>query len=96
MPGWPRLTQGSEEEFKDSREALPPRSLAESIAATRVPQAATQLTSQLLLLERPHTVQSETGESPQTPETPSSDEGENANHVANLLEDIKYFHNALL
>ena len=27
---------------------------------------------------------------------PGSEEGTNASHVANLLEDIKYFHNATL
>ena len=90
------VDSGSEEEFEDSREALPPRSLAESIAAARVPQAAIQSTSQPPSQERRHIVQSETGESLQTPENPSLDEGENANHVANLLEDVKYFHNAAL
>ena len=31
------VDSGSEEEFQDSKEELPPRSLAESITATRVP-----------------------------------------------------------
>ena len=37
--------------------------------------------------------QSESGGSPRTP---SSEEGANASHMANLLKDVKYFHNAAL
>ena len=44
-------------------------------------------------LNRHHVEQSESGGSPQTP---SLEEGANASHMANLLEDIKYFHNAAL
>ena len=40
------VDSGSEEEFQDSKEDLPPRSLAESITATRVPQVATFQTAQ--------------------------------------------------
>ena len=40
-----------------------------------------------------HEEQLESGGSPQTP---NSEEGVNASHVANLLEDVKYFHNATL
>ena len=85
----------SEEEFQDSREVPPPRSLAESITANRVPQVATlQTTSQPrpILMEH-HVEQTEPVESPQTPD---SAESANAQHTANLLEDIKYFHNAAL
>ena len=41
------VNSGSEDEFQDSKETLPPRSLAESIAATRVPQVSTFQTAQL-------------------------------------------------
>ena len=83
----------SEAEFQDSREALPTKSLVDSVTVTRVPQATTTQTMQLpsLELNRHHVEQSESGGSPQTPR---SEEGANASHVANLLEDIKYFHNA--
>ena len=40
--------------------------------------------------------QAEQPESGGSPQTPSSEEGANASHVANLLEDVKYFHNAAL
>ena len=40
-----------------------------------------------------HTEQPESGESPQTP---SSEESANASHTANLLEDVRYFHNTAL
>ena len=85
----------SDVEFQDSREALPTRSLADSVAVTRVPQATTMKTTQLPSpeLNQRHHVESESGESPQTP---SSEEGVNASHVVNLLEDVKYFHNAAL
>ena len=85
----------SDIEFQDSREALPTRSLADSIAVTRVPQATTKQTMQPPSpeLNRHHVEQSESGGSPQTPR---SEEGANASHMANLLEDVKYFHNAAL
>ena len=44
-----RVAEGdssSEEDFQDSKEDPPPRSLAESITATRVPQVATSQTAQ--------------------------------------------------
>ena len=41
------VDSSSEDEFQDSKEDPPPRSLAESITATRVPQVATSQTSQL-------------------------------------------------
>ena len=75
---------------------MPTKSLADSVAVTRVPQASTQQTSQPPSPERHHIKLCESGESPQTPQTPSSEEGANASHLANLLEDIKYFHNATL
>ena len=40
--------------------------------------------------------QEEQPESGGSPQTPGSEEGANASHVANLLEDVKYFHNAAL
>ena len=43
------VDSGSDEEFQDSKEDLPPRSLAESITATRFPQVATFQTAQLQL-----------------------------------------------
>ena len=89
------VDSGSEDEFQDSKETLPPRSLAESIAATRVPQVSTFQTAQpsSLDLTEHHIEQTGPVESLQTP---SSVESANATHTANLLEDIKYFHNATL
>ena len=55
----------SEDEFQDSREALPPRSLAESITATRVPQVTTHQTMQPPSLNRHRIEKPESGESPQ-------------------------------
>ena len=85
----------SDVKFQDSREALPTRSLVDFVAVTRVPQSTTSQTTQPPSPEfnRRHHLESESGESPQTP---SSEEGANASHVANLLEDVKYFHNAAL
>ena len=62
---------------------------------TRVPPTTTLKTTQPPSpdLTGHHEEQPESGESPQTP---SSEEGTNASHVANLLEDVKYFHNAAL
>ena len=85
----------SDDDFQDSREALPTRSMADPITITRVPQSTTLRTTQLpsLDLTRHQEEQPESGGSPQTP---GSEEGTNASHVANLLEDVKYFHNAAL
>ena len=64
----------SDVEFQDSREALPTRSLADSITVSRVPQATTTQTKQLPSpeLNQHHVEQSESRGSPQTP---SSEEG---------------------
>ena len=85
----------SDVEFQDSKEELPIQSLASSIAVPRVPQITTRETMRPSSheLSQHHTEQPETGEFPQTP---SSVESANASHTANLLEDIKYFHNAAL
>ena len=89
------VDSSSDEEFQDSKEVLPPRTLAESITAARIPQIATsQTTSQPQPDLSGHHVEQQARpvESPQTP-----DSVESANtHTANLLEDIKYFHNAAL
>ena len=65
---------GSEEEFQDSKEDLPPRSLAESITATRVPQVATFQTSQPQPDLAEHHIEQQTGpvESLQTPSSVES------------------------
>ena len=75
----------------------PPRSLAESIAVTRVPQPTAQQTSRPSSPTRTrHQVQrTESVESVQTPSSAESVESVNT-HTANLLEDVKYFHNAAL
>ena len=85
----------SDDDFQDSREVLPTRSSADPITVTRVPQATTLKTTQppSLDLTWHQEKQPESGGSLQTP---SSEEGANASHVANLLEDVKYFHNAAL
>ena len=85
----------SDGDFQDSREALLPRSMADPITITRVPQTTTLKTTQPPSpdLTEHHEEQPEFGGSSQTP---SSEEGANASHVANLLEDVKYFHNATL
>ena len=86
------VDSSSEDEFQDSKEGPPPRSLAESVTATRVPQVATSQTAQPQRnLTRHHIEPTGPVESP---ETPSSVESASAHHTANLLEDIKYFHNA--
>ena len=56
----------SDVEFQDSREALPPRSLADSIAVPRVPQITTSETIQPSStgIVSHHMEQSESGESP--------------------------------
>ena len=88
------VDSSSEDKFQDSKEDPPPRSFVESITATRVPQVATFQTAQLQPdLTEHHTKQTGPVESPQTP---SSVESANTHHTANLLEDIKYFHNAAL
>ena len=88
------VDSSSEDEFQDSKEGPPPRSLAESITATRVPQVATSQTSQPQPNLTKHHIEP-TGPV-ESPQTPSSVESAGAHHTANLLEDIKYFHNAAL
>ena len=89
------VDSSSEEEFQDSNTEPVPRSLAQSITATRVPQVAQQ-TSQPPSPTRIRQVQrTESVESVQTPGSAESVESVNT-HTANLLEDVKYFHNAAL
>ena len=85
----------SDDDFQDSREVLPTRSSTDPITITRVPQATALKTTQPPSpdLTCHQAKQPESGGSPQIPD---SEEGTNASHVANLLEDIKYFHNAAL
>ena len=88
------VDSSSEDEFQDSKEDPPPRSMAESITATRVPQVATFQTAQPQPdLTKHHIKPTGPVESPQTP---SSVESAKTHHPTNLLEDIKYFHNATL
>ena len=89
------VDSSSDDEFQDSNTEPVPRSLAQSITATRVPQAAQQ-TSQPPSPTRIRQVQhTESVESVQTPGSAESVESVNT-HTANLLEDVKYFHNATL
>ena len=89
------VDSSSEEEFQDSNTEPVPRSLAQTIAATRVPQVA-QTTSQPPSPTRTRQTQrTESVESVQTPGSAESVESVNT-HMANLLEDVKYFHNATL
>ena len=89
------VDSSSEEEFQDSNTEPVPRSLAQTITATRVPQVA-QATSQPSSTTRPRQPQwTESVESVQTPGSAESVESVNT-HTANLLEDVKYFHNAAL
>ena len=90
------VDSSSDDEFQDSNTEQPPRSLAESITATRVPQVATQQTNQPSPNRtRCQEQQTESVESVQTPNSVESVESVNT-HTANLLEDVKYFHNAAL
>ena len=90
------VDSSSDDEFQDSNTEQLPRSLAESITATRVPQVATQQTNQLSPTQPRHqSQQAESVESIQTPNSVESVESVNT-HTANLLEDVKYFHNAAL
>ena len=85
----------SDVEFQDSREVLPTRSLADSIAVPRVPQATTSETMQPSstgFVEH-HTEQSESGGSLQVL---NSEEGVGASNAASLIEDVRYFQNAAL
>ena len=99
----PRLTSArvaevdlsSEDEFQDSKEDPHPRSLAESITATRVPQVSTFQTAQPSSPNQTEHHIKQTGPV-ESLQTPSSVESANTQHTANLLEDIKYFHNATL
>ena len=90
------VDSSSDNEFQDSNTEQPPRSLAQSITATRVPQVAAQQTNQPSPT-RPRHQEQQTGsvESVQTPGSVESVESVNT-HTANLLEDVKYFHNAAL
>ena len=90
------VDSSSEDEFQDSNTEPTPRSLAQSITATRVPQVSIQQTSQPPSPTRIRQVQrTESVESVQTPGLAESVESVNT-HTANLLEDVKYFHNAML
>ena len=89
------VDSSSEEEFQDSNTEPVPGSLAQAITATRVPQVA-QMTSQPPSPTRTRQPQqTESVESVQTPGSAESVESANM-HTANLLEDVKYFHNAAL
>ena len=86
----------SDVEFQDSREVLPTRSLADSIAVPRISQTTTLETNQpsSTRFERRHTKQSaESGESSQVL---GSEEGMGAINTANLIEDIKFYQDAAL
>ena len=90
------VNSSSDDEFQDSNTEQQPRSLAESITATRVPQVATQQTNQPSPNQtRCQEQRTESVESVQTPNSVESVESVNT-HTANLLEDVKYFHNAAL
>ena len=82
----------SDVEFQDSREVQPTRSLADSITVQKVPQVATQETQWPPFQDPRHQV--EQSESVESEQIPGSEDG--ANHTANLLEDVQYFHNATL
>ena len=96
VPGWPRWNRIVMLSSRTQGRLQPTRSLADSITVPNVPQVATQetthdrnftgsTTSQLSSLNQ---VESDH----RLPETPSSEDGANASHVANLLEDMcKYF-----
>ena len=89
------VDSSSEEEFQDSNTEAVSMSLAQAITATRVPQVA-QSTSQPSSQTQQRPLQrTESVESVQTPSSAETVEGVNA-HNANLLEDVKYFHNAAL
>ena len=89
------VDSSSEEEFQDSNTEPVPMSLAQAITATRVPQVA-QTTSQPPSPTRTRQPQrTESVESVQTPGSAESVESANM-HTANLLEDVKYFHNTAL
>ena len=90
------VDSSSNDEFQDSNTEPPPRSLAESITATRVPQVATQQTNQLSLNQiRRQEQQTGSVEPVQSPSSVESVESVNS-HTANLLEDVEYFHNTAL
>ena len=89
------VNSDSNVEFQDSREVLPTRSLADSIAVPRVPQTTTSETIQPSStgIVSHHTEQSESGESPHVL---SSEEGTGAINTASLIEDVRYFQDAAL
>ena len=86
----------SDVEFQDSREAQPTRSLADSIAVSRVPQTTTLETNQPSStgFVSHHTIQStESGKSLQVL---NSEEGAGAINTANLIEEVKFYQDAAL
>ena len=77
------VDSSSDDEFQDSNTEQPPRSLAQSITATRVPQVATQQTNQPSSNQSRHQVQqAESVESIQTPNSVESVESVKT-HTAN-------------
>ena len=90
------VNSDSDVEFQDSREALPPWSLADSIAVPRVPQTTTLETNQPSStgFVSHHTEQ--TAESGESSQVLDSEEGAGAINTANLIEDVKFYQDAAL
>ena len=80
----------SDEEFQDSKEILPPRPLAESITAARIPQVATSQTAQLQSDLTVCHIEQQTGPV-ESPQTPSSVESANARSYCKPVGGHKIF-----
>ena len=89
------VNSSSEDEFQDSNTQPVPMSLAQSITATRVPQVAQQTSQPPSPTRIGQAQRTESVESVQTLGLAESVESVNS-HMANLLEDVRYFHNAAL
>ena len=87
--------QDSDVEFQDSREVLPTRSLADSIAVPRLTQATLETNNQppLSRLESHINQTTESGESLQVLD---SESGTGAIGTANLIEDAKFYQDTTL
>ena len=86
----------SDVEFQDSREVLPTRSLADSIAVPRLTQATLETNNQPPLSTRLESYVNQTTESGESLQVLDSESGAGAIGTANLIEDAKFYQDAAL
>ena len=88
--------QDSNVEFQDSREVLPSRSLADSIAVPRLPQATLETNNNQLPLSRLESHMNQTAEYGESLQVLDSESGAGAIGTANLIEDAKFYQDTAL